>query len=56
MAPVGGKTLVPRELIIFSDSRVSLVSSIRDAPSSEADSGDSTNTSRPTTAREAGRT
>ena len=52
IAPVGGKTLVPREEIIFSDSRVSRVRSISDAPSSAASSGDSTNTSSPTTARE----
>ena len=56
IAPVGGNTFVPRELIILSESFVSWVSSISDAPSSAAASGDSTKTSSPTTLRVAGRT
>ena len=55
-APVGGKTFVPRDETIFSDRFVSWVSSIKDDPSSAGDIGDSTNTSRPTTARLDGRT
>ena len=47
---------MPRELIIFSESFVSWVSSISEAPSSAADIGDSTNTSSPTTARVVART
>ena len=54
MAPVGGKTFVPREEIILSESFVSRVSSMSDAPSSLAASGDSTKTSSPTTARDVG--
>jgi hypothetical protein len=51
IAPVGGKTFVPRLEIILSESFVSCVSSIREAPSSLADNGDSTKTSSPTTER-----
>ena len=36
MAPVGGKTFVPRDETILSESFVSAVSSISDAPSSLA--------------------
>ena len=51
IVPVGGYTFVPRLEIIFSSSRVPSASSVSEAPSSSAESGDSTNTSRPTTLR-----
>ena len=56
IAPVGGKTFVPRDDTSFNDSGVSCVSSISEAPSSFGPIGDSMKTSIPTTARDSGRT